>query len=92
MPEYMSDNIRTEIINGVLHYCDTVEEKISPSDRFKLWLSPHPQDIDSCFDVIDVIDVIDAYFTNFDGNQDELDTAAKLFAAARGFRSERTTK
>ena len=82
----MSDNMRPEIINGVLHYCDTVEEKISPSDRFKLWLSPHPQDIDSCFDVID------AYFTNFDGNQDELDTAAKLFAATRGFRSGRTAK
>lgn len=36
MPEYMSDNNRTEIINGELHYSDTVEEKISLSDRFGL--------------------------------------------------------
>jgi predicted AAA+ superfamily ATPase len=51
-----------------------------------LWLSPHQQDTDGYFDVID------AYLTNFDGNQDELDTAAKLFAATREPISGRTAK
>jgi len=82
----MSEHNGTEIIRHVLHYSDILEEKISPSDRFELWLSPHPQDIDSCFDVID------AYLTNLDGDRDELDTAAKLFAATSGSRSGRTAK
>ncbi|VAX30984.1 hypothetical protein MNBD_NITROSPIRAE03-1942 [hydrothermal vent metagenome] len=38
MPEYMKDNLDTEVVDGELHYSDTVEEKISLSDRFGLWL------------------------------------------------------
>ena len=39
MPEYMKDNLDTKIVDGELHYSDAVEEKISLSDRFGLWLS-----------------------------------------------------
>lgn len=66
MPEYMSDNSGTEIIEGVLHYFDAVKEKISFSDRFGLCLSFYPQDIDS------YLDIVDYYFTNFDGERDKL--------------------
>ncbi len=82
----MSDNNGTEVIDGVLHYSDTVEEKISLSNRFRLWLSFYPQDIDS------YLDIVDSYFLDFEGARDELHSAAKLFAATRGSRSGHTAK
>ncbi|WP_176503936.1 ATP-binding protein [Cobetia sp. 5-11-6-3] len=42
LPEHMSDNHDTHIVDGELHHGDAVEEKISLSDRFGLWLAFHP--------------------------------------------------
>ncbi len=42
MPEQMRDNLDTRHINGEIHYSEAVEEKISLSERFGLWLSFHP--------------------------------------------------
>lgn len=42
LPEQMSDNHDTHIVDGELHHGDAVEEKISLSDRFGLWLAFHP--------------------------------------------------
>lgn len=86
MPEHMSDNNGALVIDGALHYSDTVEEKISLSDRFGLWLSFHPQDLTS------FLEIVDSYFSDFEGSRDELHTAAKLFASTRGSRSGRTAK
>ncbi len=86
MPEYMSDNEGTKIVDGNLHYSDTVEEKISLSDRFGLWLSFYPQDINN------FLRIVDSYFPDFSGDRDELHRAAKLFAATRSSRSGRTAK
>ncbi len=46
LPESMSDNLAVKIEQGELHEGDAIEEKISLSDRFGLWLSfyPFPQD------------------------------------------------
>lgn len=44
LPEYASDNIGTERSGTELHYAEGVEEKISLSDRFGLWLAFHPFD------------------------------------------------
>ncbi|WP_106475873.1 ATP-binding protein [Phytohalomonas tamaricis] len=42
LPESTSDNNETQIVDGELHHGDAVEEKISLSDRFGLWLAFHP--------------------------------------------------
>lgn len=42
MPETMQDNLQSSMIEGELHLSDAIEEKISLSDRFGLWLSFHP--------------------------------------------------
>lgn len=41
LPEASSDNNDTHIVDGELHHGDAVEEKISLSDRFGLWLAFH---------------------------------------------------
>ena len=46
MPEYMAENLSTKHIDGEVHPDETVEEKVSLSDRFGLWLSFYPFDQD----------------------------------------------
>ena len=41
LPENMADNQHTQHVEGELHYNEAVEEAISLSDRFGLWLSFH---------------------------------------------------
>jgi len=41
LPEYMSDNVAGRHVEGELHESEAVEEKISLSDRFGLWLHGH---------------------------------------------------
>ncbi len=42
IPEKMQENLESEFIDGELHYGDTVEEKLSLSERFGLWIAFHP--------------------------------------------------
>ncbi|MGQ9831401.1 MAG: ATP-binding protein [Thermochromatium sp.] len=42
LPEYQADNRDPRIQDGELHHGEAVEEKISLSDRFGLWISFHP--------------------------------------------------
>ena len=42
LPEYLRENQDTQIVEGELHHGEAVEEKISLSERFGLWLSFHP--------------------------------------------------
>ena len=42
LPEHMSDNTGARHVEGELHEAEAVEEKISLSDRFGLWLSFYP--------------------------------------------------
>lgn len=46
MPEYMSENLEYKHIGEEVHPSETVEEKISLSERFGLWLSFYPFDQD----------------------------------------------
>ena len=46
MPEYMDENLDTRHVDGEVHPGETVEEKISLSERFGLWLSFYPFDQD----------------------------------------------
>jgi predicted AAA+ superfamily ATPase len=42
LPEYFSENSEATIVDGEIHHGDTLEEKISLSERFGLWISFYP--------------------------------------------------
>ena len=86
MPEFMKDNLDSEIIDGELHYSDAIEEKISLSDRFGLWLSFYQPDQQG------YLKIVDSYFPNYSGDREALHEAAKVFAASRASKSGRTAK
>jgi len=53
MPEYMSENLQAQHQpDGEIHPGETVEEKISLSERFGLWLSFHPFKQDDYLDIV----------------------------------------
>jgi len=39
LPEYHSENLEAKVVDGEIHHGEAVEEKISLSDRFGLWVS-----------------------------------------------------
>ena len=51
MPEHQDDNLHTRIVDGELHQAEAVEEKISLSERFGMWLSFHPLNQDKYLDI-----------------------------------------
>lgn len=53
MPEYMSENQQSRMIEGELHLSETIEEKISLSERFGLWLAFHPFNQDQYLAIVD---------------------------------------
>ena len=42
LPEYRSENLDARNIDGEIHHGESVEEKLSLSERFGIWLSFHP--------------------------------------------------
>lgn len=86
LPEKMSENLETVLVGDELHYSDAVEEKISLSDRFGLWLPFYPQPIAT------FLEIIDSYFPDYPGEREALHQAALEFAHIRGARSGRTAK
>ncbi|MCM5704353.1 ATP-binding protein [Larsenimonas salina] len=84
LPESSRDNEQSRVVGQELHHGDAVEEKISLSDRFGLWLSFYPFDqatyLSACAHWLDVLG----------GTWDEsAREAAVRFATARGVRSGR---
>ncbi len=51
MPEYMAENLETTYLGGEVHPGEAVEEKVSLSDRFGLWVSFHSMDQDTYLDI-----------------------------------------
>jgi len=87
MPERMSDNatyVHTE--DGDLHPGETVEEKISLSERFGLWVSFYP------FKQDDYLDIVAHWLRHFGCDAQQIETAradALRWALQRGSRSGR---
>jgi predicted AAA+ superfamily ATPase len=52
MPEYMSENLETEYVGDEIHPGETVEEKVSLSERFGLWVSFYPFDQDHYLSIV----------------------------------------
>ena len=86
VPESMQDNRDSKVVGDEVHYADAIEEKISLSDRFGLWLSFYPPSQDG------YLQIVDSYFPNYLGDRDALHDAAKDFARTRGSKSGRTAK
>jgi len=85
IPEYQSENRATTIRDGEIHYADAVEEKISLSDRFGLWLSFYSGS------EADYLRIVDHYFADRPGiDREQLHRDARRFAAERASRSGRT--
>jgi len=93
LPEYMSDNEQASWVQGELHQSEAVEEKISLSDRFGLWLSFHP------FRQQAYLDVVEHWVARLAARHrlavkwdDEARAEALRWALARGVRSGRTAQ
>ncbi|MGR9044251.1 MAG: ATP-binding protein [Gammaproteobacteria bacterium] len=86
LPEQMRDNLDTKLVDGEVHYSDAIEEKISLSDRFGLWLSFYPQKTDA------YLAIVDLHFAGFEGDREALHQAALDFARLRAAKSGRTAK
>lgn len=52
LPEFLSENLQTRHQDGEIHPGEAVEEKISLSDRFGLWLSFYPFDQNAYLDIV----------------------------------------
>ena len=52
MPEYMGENLETKYVGDEIHPGETVEEKISLSERFGLWVTFYPFDQDEYLDIV----------------------------------------
>ena len=82
--EKMKDNEQSDLINGEIHHSDTVEEKMSLSDRFGLQLSFYPLTQQQYFAIIDML------FENHSiPDHKNLHILADRFARERGSRSGR---
>jgi predicted AAA+ superfamily ATPase len=86
LPEYMEENQAAKRVGDEIHFPESIEEKISLSDRFGLWLSFYPINQD------EYLAIVDSYFPEYHGDRTALHTAAKQFALSRGGRSGRVAK
>lgn len=85
MPEYMKDNESSKMVDGEIHPGEAIEEQVSLSDRFGLWLSFYP------FRQEAYLEMVDALFPA-PSDREALHREALRFALARGGRSGRTAQ
>lgn len=89
LPEFQSENREARIQDGELHHGESVEEKISLSDRFGLWVSFHP------FSQAQYLAVVRHWVERLDQaprqpDWEPIERAALQWALRRGSRSGRT--
>ena len=86
MPEYHDENLQTRHVDGEIHPGEAVEEKISLSERFGLWISFYP------FSQDEYLDIVAHWLSSFGVPEDAIDGArpeALQWALMRGSRSGR---
>jgi predicted AAA+ superfamily ATPase len=90
MPEYMSENLETKHVGEEVHPGESVEEKISLSERFGLWISFYPfsQD-DYLAAVAGWLDAFGVKAPSTQKERDERQREAIQYALQRGSRSGR---
>jgi len=82
MPEYMAENLETKYVGEEIHPGETVEEKISLSERFGLWVTFYP------FDQDEYLEIVRQWLKNF-GVSAFQEEEALQWALQRGSRSGR---
>lgn len=86
MPEYFEENLEGKRLGEEIHPGEAVEEKISLSERFGLWLSFYPFDQDA------YLNIVTHWLKSFGCNEKEIANAerdALNWALMRGSRSGR---
>lgn len=86
MPEFMSENRSARLVEEELHHGEAVEEKISLSERFGLWVSFHP------FDQNRYLEIVSHWIQALGGPaslDEDTGRAALEWALTRGSRSGR---
>jgi predicted AAA+ superfamily ATPase len=85
LPEYQSENQATRLVDGEIHHGEGVEEKISLSDRFGIWLSFYP------FTQDQYLTVVRHWLQRLGADHSpEAERVALQWALRRGSRSGRT--
>lgn len=93
LPEYMTDNEQSSMVDGELHQSEAVEEKISLSDRFGLWFSFYPFRQESYLDVTEHwVKKLSERYGIESAFDEEVRGEALRWALARGVRSGRTAQ
>lgn len=86
MPEYMAENLATRHVGDEVHPDEAVEEKVSLSERFGVWLSFYPFEQDAYLDIADHWVV---QLGGVAGDDPARHRAALQWALSRGARSGR---
>ncbi len=89
MPEYFSENAAMKYVGEEIHPGEAVEEKISLSERFGLWLSFYPFSQDA------YLDIVNGWLKHYGLKVAQLDEArqhALNWAVQRGSRSGRVAE
>ena len=53
LPEFKEENLDARVVEGEIHHGEGVEEKISLSERFGMWLSFYPFNQDQYLEIVD---------------------------------------
>ena len=89
LPEYLDENRQARNVDGEIHHGDAVEEKLSLSERFGLWLSFYPFDQDA------YLEIVRGHLARLGQPVDDETSfrrAALQWALARGVRSGRAAR
>jgi len=87
LPEYMNENLQGQMVEDELHLSEAVEDKISLSERFGLWLAFHP------FNQEQYLSIVDFWIAKLKAPRTErkaLHAAALQWALEHGSRSGRS--
>jgi uncharacterized protein len=92
LPEFQAENREARIIDGELHHGESVEEKISLSDRFGLWVAFHPFSQAQYLALVHhwLARLCDSPETREIQEREAIERAALQWALRRGSRSGRT--
>ena len=98
LAEKNSDHARSALVDGELHHGEAVEEKISLSDRFGLWLSFYPVRQDEYLDMVSrAVEKLVRQFATTQGSGDDFQPEsyrqeALRWALGRGVRNGRSAE
>ena len=87
IPEFRSENLDARMVDGEIHHGETVEEKLSLSERFGIWLSFHPFNQEQYLQI--AFHWLDRTGVNIE-EHDEVRQAALQWALEKGTRSGRS--